>query len=1475
MKLKHSLLNGARISLWLGAILGVLRDWDLFANPAGLTVVSGSGHAQQAGSQLNVTVSQTAILNWSSFNIKAGEATTFLQPSANSVVFNQIGDANPSQIFGNLNANGTVILANANGFYFGPNSMISIGGSFIATTSPLTPDFGAGSAWTFTGMPPLASIVNYGQIKVGTGKSLYLIAEQIDNHGELAAPGGDIGLYAGQSVLVSERPDGRGLSATMTVPGGSVNNFGQITADAGTIALQAQVVNQNGIIQADSVQNKNGVIELVASDSLTLGADSRILARGDDSVSGSTGGSVTLKSQNIFSDASGSTIVTAGGVNGGNGGNVEVSAPNIRSLNSAMDAGAKAGFSGGSFLLDPANIILGTIDGGTVPANGTVGSSDNGNGAVSGTLTLNVNKAFLNKNFSNIKLQATQNITLNSSTTWNLSTSTGITVGQLTLQAGGDIIFGNGAKITDANNWSVSLAAGYNFGNNTVQTTVGNILLNGGNGQTGSGSIQTAFGNISLAAGNGIQIGSGAVSTTGGNVSGLAGGDITFGNSSKITTAANGSVTLDAGYNFGNNTVQNTAGNIFLNGGSGQSGSGSILTALGNISLAAGSGIQIGYGAVSTTGGNVTGLAGGDITFGNSSKITTAATGSVTLDAGYDFSSQSVIAGGNKFTIGGNDVYLGNVFLNGKSGGTLNGTIITGAGGINLQAGLSVLVGSGSIYSTGGGSIYAYAMAGDINAGTSNGAISGNTKASNYNFTDAGAMPNTAGLGGISTMAGGNVTLIAGNNINSTSIADTTKQWPAASGTYGSGDVNIIAGNQINGNYILANGVGTMLAGVQVQAAQAAVLQNPNASPTTYAATLHDLETAVTQATGPKGNIGGVIVANKSSVGVSLSLIQGSWNVWAANNILLNEVNNPNGTYNKDSSSQTSYLYNYASDAAANFWAGNAIELGGGKVGGTLARLNLAKNLKTIIYAPKLSLNAGAGGIQVDASIILAPSSEGSLDIVTRDGGNLTGAVTPGSTTLTSITMSDSGSTGFSTFATGHAATPLHLNDPNPVVVDISGSIGNFGLTVPTFAELTVHGTQPYVAPDGPVFGTYNFGFIGRNLSPLQTTFIDVTGAISYQDFSAANPDARLGSQGLTLAGPGFFDITANSINLGVSGGINVIAPDSGLAAISPYGAQLDVTTLGNLTLTSSAIANVGYLGGIQLNIGGELDAGGQFSQAGEAGAAKGIFTTSGGGVSVMAQGNVNVDGSRINTYNGGNINITSVNGDVNAGAGDAGYVNVHALELDPTTHQLVGISWQIPGSGIWATTLVGSHATVGNISVNAPKGSINASSGGILQIAFNGTDTKNSLIDLNAGLDIIASGSGVIGANVNLKAGRTISGLFVAQHNLNAAAPSFGAGVLFGQKVSVDTGNSGTPVGIQIISDNPVSENGVEVAATAPDVASAPTQVAQTAEDATAVADTANSLGDDTEELNKKKKGITLASKVSRVTVLLPTKNN
>src|SRR6185369_3226295 len=146
-----------------------------------------------------------------------------------------------SQIYGHLSANGIVVLMNQSGFYFGPGSVVNAAG-FVATTATTLPEFGAGGTWQFNGPPPLASIVNYGEIKVNSGGSAFLIAEKIENHGVLMAPDGTLGLYAGKEVLISERPDGRGLSAQVDLPEGSVDNQGKLIADGGSIFLHARTV---------------------------------------------------------------------------------------------------------------------------------------------------------------------------------------------------------------------------------------------------------------------------------------------------------------------------------------------------------------------------------------------------------------------------------------------------------------------------------------------------------------------------------------------------------------------------------------------------------------------------------------------------------------------------------------------------------------------------------------------------------------------------------------------------------------------------------------------------------------------------------------------------------------------------------------------------------------------------------------------------------------------------------------------------------------------------------------------------------------------------------------------------------------------------------------------------------------------------------------------------------------------------------
>ncbi len=145
---------------------------NVLANPTGMTVQRGNATLSANGSQLTINAGNNSVINWQSFNIAAGETTTFNQPNAGSIVWNRIGGQSASQIYGNLNANGVVILLNSSGFYFGPNSFVSAAG-LVVSTANCQPPQNSGGSWEFNGPPPLASIVNYGTIKIGDGGDMF------------------------------------------------------------------------------------------------------------------------------------------------------------------------------------------------------------------------------------------------------------------------------------------------------------------------------------------------------------------------------------------------------------------------------------------------------------------------------------------------------------------------------------------------------------------------------------------------------------------------------------------------------------------------------------------------------------------------------------------------------------------------------------------------------------------------------------------------------------------------------------------------------------------------------------------------------------------------------------------------------------------------------------------------------------------------------------------------------------------------------------------------------------------------------------------------------------------------------------------------------------------------------------------------------------------------------------------------------
>jgi filamentous hemagglutinin family protein len=586
----------------------LLTGASIFANPQGMTVVSGSARSTQQGNTLQITTSRNAFLQWNSFNIAAGETTIFHEPSASSIVIDQINSANPTTIFGSLRANGIVVLENQSGFYFGPNAFVKAGG-LVVTTAAINPwSSGGGAGWSFDGPPAATPIVNYGHLETASGGSMFLIGQQIENHGTMAAPGGTAALLAGQKVLLSSRPDGLSLSVPVQLPAGSVDNQGRIVADAGQVLLQAQTVNNSGVIQANSVREKNGVIEFYASDDIQLAGSSILQANGGtDGIS--PGGNITIKSGGTFSDSTGSQITATGGANGGNGGNVDVSAPNVLSLNSRIDASARAGWSEGLFSLDPENIVLGTTGTTGPDSSGTI----NGTGS-SGTLNVNVNTAFQNITSGQILLEASGNITLNSGTTWNLSTSTGKTSGQLTLEAGGNITLGatggGSATIADANDWSVTLEAGYCFASGQVVSGAGTVTLNG------TSAINTAAGNISVLAGNNVTVGSGGI------VSGVANGAVMAGTGGNVSVQAlAGNVACGSstgGYIFTQTGVGYTV-SPNLGGISTASGGNVNIQAGGNITAALPSGPQnrpsdFGSGAFGAAPGDVNVTAGGNVT---------------------------------------------------------------------------------------------------------------------------------------------------------------------------------------------------------------------------------------------------------------------------------------------------------------------------------------------------------------------------------------------------------------------------------------------------------------------------------------------------------------------------------------------------------------------------------------------------------------------------------------------------------------------------------------------------------------------------------------------------------------------------------------------------------------------------------------------------------------------------------------------
>ncbi|WP_061289355.1 two-partner secretion domain-containing protein [Azotobacter vinelandii] len=241
--------------------------------PEGGQIVLGDGLIGTPASN-NLQILQNSrklAIDWQRFDIGADKSVTFRQPDSGAIALNRVIGSDGSAILGKLDANGQVFLINPNGILFGQGASVNVGGLVASTLDLGNEDFEAGS-YRFKANGRPAGINNLGSIAASDGGSVALLGGQVGNDGVIQAKLGTVVLAAGDQITLDFAGDGLlNVQVDRAAADALAHNGKLIAADGGSVvmtvgsgeALLKTVVNNEGVIEARTLGNRNGRIALL------------------------------------------------------------------------------------------------------------------------------------------------------------------------------------------------------------------------------------------------------------------------------------------------------------------------------------------------------------------------------------------------------------------------------------------------------------------------------------------------------------------------------------------------------------------------------------------------------------------------------------------------------------------------------------------------------------------------------------------------------------------------------------------------------------------------------------------------------------------------------------------------------------------------------------------------------------------------------------------------------------------------------------------------------------------------------------------------------------------------------------------------------------------------------------------------------------------------------------------------------------